>query len=105
MRIVEAVDVAAQYWRTGVSADVTLTVSLVPAPCRSRENTAVLALSSRLPDSIHHRCRAAVRLLSHIHLLPGCSTQLPALHHFRGDAEGRNIPTGNPRELCGAQLF
>ena len=77
----------------------------VVALCRSRENPAVLALSPRVPVGVPDSRGAASCLLRHLHFLPGCSTQLAALHHIRRHVAGRHVPTGNNGQLCGAQHF
>jgi len=58
-----------------------------------------------VPVSLPDSRGAASCLLRHLHFLPGCSTQLAALHHVRRHVAGRHVPTGNCGQLCGAQLF
>jgi hypothetical protein len=77
----------------------------VVALCRSRENPRVLALSPRVPVGVPDSSGAASCLLCHLHFLPGCSTQLSALHNVRRHIAGRHVPAGSNGQLCGTQLF
>ena len=67
---------------------------------RSGHDPAVLGLPHRLRDVLLHRCDRTGRLLCHLHLVPDCQENCPALHRLQRPPERRNVQTRSVSELC-----
>lgn len=72
---------------------------------RSRHDPAVLGLPRRIRDVLLHRCGRAGRLLCHLHLVPDCQENCPALHRLQRPPERRNVHTRSVSELCTNELL